>query len=132
MGTNKVIERLATEYADNINGHWDSDYESFKAGFNKCMDIFMENELPSTKKAPLIYKINTSMGKIVGGETLHFLSRAEQNELSIIGHTGKNSEGEKTTRSEYLNSLDKGAFTITQTVFDNGDFSEAFNIARTK
>ena len=58
------------------------------------------------------------------------LTNTEFEELNTIGYTGKNSAGKKTSRAEFLNSLSKGEWNLTQTKFDNGDFTEKFAVAR--
>jgi len=72
------------------------------------------------------YQVSTCMGKVntYFGHPLPFLSPSEKEELDLIGYTGKNSEGVKTNRCDYLNTLDKGQFQVEQIKFDNGDFSE--------
>lgn len=75
--------------------------------------------------------IQTCMGKVTSfGQQLDYLTEEEKKELDVIGYTGKNSQGVKTTREHYLNSLDKGQFKVEQTKFDNGDFTEKFIIVR--
>ena len=78
------------------------------------------------------YNIETSCGVISEcfGHPLGFLSKEERTALNLIGFTGKNKNGEETSRVKYLNSLNYGTFTINQTLFDNGDFSERFIITR--
>lgn len=51
------------------------------------------------------FHITTGMGEYHG--TLPFLSDAELEEFNSIGYSGKNLDGEKTTRLDYLNSLMK-------------------------
>lgn len=78
------------------------------------------------------FKIHTCMGKVsagVGSDTLSFLTESEQKEFDTIGYTGKTSQGVKSSYSEYLNSLNKGEFSVKQTKSDSGDFCEAFEIA---
>jgi hypothetical protein len=77
------------------------------------------------------FTIETSMGKVSTffGHPLHFLSDQEKENLDEIGYSGK-LNGVKTSRSEYLNSLGKGEFSISRTKSDNGDFSEAFIVSR--
>lgn len=65
------------------------------------------------------FHIDTVMGKCL--VTLPFLSPNELTKFNDIGYSGGN-------RSEYLNSLGKGQFQVTQTKFDNGNFEEAFTI----
>lgn len=75
--------------------------------------------------------IETCMGKITSfGDQLDYLTEEEKKEFNLIGYTGKNSQGVKTTRENYLNSLDKGQFEVEQTKFDNGDFCEKFIVVR--
>lgn len=61
---------------------------------------------------------------------LPYLTPEQNDELNLIGYSGKNSKGEKTRRLDYLNSLGIGEFDITQTEWDNGDFCEAFIVVR--
>ena len=76
------------------------------------------------------YRINTGMGMVSGGNSrLPFLSEEEFKNFNEIGYTGR-LNGNKITRVDYLNSLQKGYFIINQTKFDNGDFSESFDIIR--
>jgi len=78
------------------------------------------------------YEITTGMGIIYHGiSILTFLNVDELAELNNIGYTGKKIDGIKCTRTEYLNSLGKGKFSVQQTKYDNGDYSEAFTIVRT-
>lgn len=72
------------------------------------------------------FQITTYMGKYFG--KLPFLSETELEEFNNIGYTGKNNKGKKITRKNYLNSLNKGEFEVTQTKFDNGSFEECFII----
>lgn len=78
----------------------------------------------------LTYNMTTCMGKCIQQAQLSFLSQEEIVELNEIGYTGKNSEGIKTTREEYLNSLNKGLFKVEQLTYDRGDFAETFLIIR--
>lgn len=75
------------------------------------------------------YNISTCMGKVNGENPLTFLSKEEQDNLNEIGYSGK-LNGERISRTTYLNSLGKGEFSIEQTKYDNGDFSERFIIIR--
>ena len=77
------------------------------------------------------FTIETSMGKVSTffGHPLHFLSDKEKQNLDEIGYSGK-LNGVKTSRTEYLNSLGKGEFSILQTKWDNGDFTEKFVLSR--
>jgi len=75
------------------------------------------------------YKITTGMGKLRGDSYLP-LTESEIEEFNVIGYTGKNSAGVKTTYVEYLNSLNKGIFSIVQTKHDDGTYIEEFIINR--
>lgn len=77
------------------------------------------------------YRFKTAMGTVSQffGHPLHFLSDKEKEEFDEIGYTGKLNDV-KISRTEYLNSLNKGTFDIVQTKFDNGDFQESFIISR--
>ena len=77
------------------------------------------------------YTFQTSMGKVSTffGHPLKFLSEQEKENFDEIGYTGK-LNGAKTSRTEYLNSLGKGEFSILQTKWDNGDFTEKFVLSR--
>jgi hypothetical protein len=66
------------------------------------------------------------MGSYFG--SLPFLSDTELEEFNSICYSGKNTKGIKMGREEYLNTLGKGVFDVTQTKFDNGNFSEGFTI----
>jgi hypothetical protein len=72
------------------------------------------------------YQIETGMGKYFG--TLPFLTKDELKEFNNIGYTGKDLNGNKTSRVDFLNSLNKGKFKIDQTKFDDGEFIEQFII----
>lgn len=75
--------------------------------------------------------IQTCMGKITAfADQLNYLTTDEIEEFNKIGYTGKNSKGVKTNFSEYLNSINKGEFDVSQTKWDNGDFSEEYTIVR--
>lgn len=75
------------------------------------------------------YTFSTAMG--AGSKSdLPFLSSTEMTELNKIGSSGKNNKGERTSRMDYLNSIGKGVFSVLQTKFDNGDFTERFTIIR--
>jgi len=81
------------------------------------------------------YRIKTSMGKVSAmpfGGKLDFLTQEQQDELDTIGYTGKNSNGVKMGRVEYLNSLypEKEQFQLTQFKWDNGNFIEEFILTR--
>lgn len=77
------------------------------------------------------YTFETSMGNVRTnfGHPLHFLSDQEKKDFDEIGYTGK-LNGKQISRTEYLNSLGKGEFSILQTKWDNGDFSEKFVLSR--
>lgn len=78
-----------------------------------------------------IIAIETSMGSLTFDsrkKLTHYLNEDELKELDLIGYSRKTSDGKETSRDVYLNSLGKGEFTVRQTRFDNGDFSEAFMI----
>jgi hypothetical protein len=90
----------------------------------------------SPKEPEIIVKqahVTTCMGQInhLFGVALDCLSAEERAELDKIGYTGKNSAGEKMHWSAYLNSLGKGHFSVEQTKFDNGDFTEKFTVTHT-
>lgn len=76
--------------------------------------------------------LTTSMGSLSnwGSNLQDILTEDEVNELNTIGYTGKNSKGEKSSFEDYLNSLNKGEFDVTQTKFDDGSFTEKFNVVR--
>lgn len=78
------------------------------------------------------YTVDTCMGCIsyVYGDPLSFLNAKELKELDCIGYTGRGSDGQRTTWEDYLNSLGKGTFNVTQTKFDNGSFQEQYIISR--
>jgi len=76
------------------------------------------------------FKIETCSGELRTGCTLPFLNDKQTKEFNTIGYTGKTSKGVKSTHQEYLNSLNKGEFSIRQSKFDNGAFCEEFEIAR--
>ena len=76
-------------------------------------------------------RIQTCMGKVTSfGQQLDYLTEEEKTELDTIGYTGKNSKGERTTKTVYLNSLDKGEFQVETLKRDNGDFCEEFMVVR--
>ena len=77
------------------------------------------------------YTFETSSGSVrtFFGHPLHFLSDQEKKDFDEIGYTGK-LNGKRTSRTEYLNSLGKGEFSLLQTKWDNGDFSEKFVLSR--
>jgi hypothetical protein len=72
------------------------------------------------------FHITTGMGKYFG--KLPFLSEIELEDFNSIGYSGKTIKGKKISRENYLNSLNKGKFQITQTKFDDGSFEERFTI----
>jgi hypothetical protein len=79
-----------------------------------------------------VYHITTTMGEVNSSLVeLDFLSAEELEELNIVGHSGRNIQGDETSRTKFLNSLGKGQFIITQTKFDNGEFVEKFLVSRT-
>jgi len=84
------------------------------------------NEEESIEK----YNINTGMGKVFDHSSLPFLTDSELEEFNKVGFTGKNNSGEKMNYGEFLNTLNKGEFTVIQTKYDNGDFSESFSIIK--
>lgn len=69
------------------------------------------------------------MGEI-NHNPLVFLTQNELKEFNTIGYTGKNSQGKKTNYEEYLNTLNKGAFSVVQTKYDNGNFCEEFLVTK--
>ena len=69
------------------------------------------------------------MGKVSDIGSLPFLSVKEFEEFNTIGYSKKLNKVPM-ERQEYLNSLNKGTFKVTQTKTDNGDFEEMFNIIR--
>ena len=75
------------------------------------------------------YNITTAMGQLNWCK-LPFLTEQETIEFDSIGYSGKKTNGEKMSRTEYLNSLNKGEFEIEQLKFDKGDFIEKFLIIR--
>lgn len=78
------------------------------------------------------FKIKTGMGSVSTffGHPLAFLTEEEKKEFDAIGYSGKNSNNEKISWTEYLNTLDKGFFKIEQTKYDRGDFSEEYLVIR--
>jgi len=76
------------------------------------------------------YHIETVMGSVTkNGRSLPFLTKKELKNLNQIGYSGK-LMNKKISKSEYLNSLNKGQFQVTQTKWDNGSFTEEFTIVR--
>ena len=79
------------------------------------------------------YQITTTIGRVnlqVIYPFLFNLSNIERKEFDNIGYTGKKLNGEESSREDYLNSLNKGLFQVTQTKYDNGNFQEAFTIVK--
>jgi hypothetical protein len=74
------------------------------------------------------HTIETGSGKCFDRTKLPFLTDEQFTEFNNIGYSGKISNGTRTTREEYLNTLGIGEFSVEQTKYDNGDFSEAFLI----
>jgi hypothetical protein len=77
------------------------------------------------------YKFDTASGSVTTcfGHPLDFLTDVEKENLDEIGYTDK-LNNIRTSRVEYLNSLNKGQFSITQTKWDKGDFNESFVLSR--
>ncbi len=84
------------------------------------------------------YQITTASGSVCRGgmgagfNPLPFLSESEAEEFDHIGYTGKNAKNEEMGCVEFLNSLDKGAFSMCQIKWDNGDFTEKFIVIRVR
>jgi len=78
------------------------------------------------------FNIKTCMGSVSTfiGHPLAFLTAEEKDEFDVIGYSGKNSNNEKISWSEYLNTLNKGFFKIEQTKYDSGDFCEEYLVIR--
>lgn len=76
------------------------------------------------------YRITTCMGKVFDNNELPFLTTEEFQQFNQIGYSGKDLAGNKMTRTDYLNSLNKGTFSVELTKWDNGDFSEDFTIIK--
>lgn len=78
------------------------------------------------------FTLTTSMGSLNKhiSNLQNILTEEEVAELDIIGFTGKNSKGEKSSFEKYLNSLGKGEFDVQQIKFDNGSFTEEYKISR--
>lgn len=76
--------------------------------------------------------LTTSMGSLykLGSNLQTILTEEEVAELDVIGFTGKTSKGEKSSFEQYLNSLGKGEFSVKQVKFDDGSFTEKYEIAR--
>lgn len=78
------------------------------------------------------YRVETGCGQVstyFGHPLKNILSEDERKKLDEIGYTGK-LNGVRTSRTEYLNTLNKGTWSIEQTKRDSGDFSEAFIFIR--
>ena len=77
------------------------------------------------------YQFETSMGEVRAnfGHPLDFLSEQEKKDFDQVGYSRK-LNGKPTSRTEYLNSLGKGEFTLLQIKWDNGDFTEGFVLSR--
>lgn len=86
------------------------------------------NKQNNLKRKAMIntFHIQTGMGHYYGN--LPFLNDDQLKEFNSIGYSGKLTNGTPINREAYLNSLNKGEFQVTQTEFDNGDFTEAFTI----
>lgn len=76
-----------------------------------------------------VFNIETGMGEY-HGYSLYFLTDQELKEFNSIGYSGKTTDGKEISRTEYLNSLNKGKFSVTLTKMDSGDFREGFTIIR--
>lgn len=76
------------------------------------------------------FNIETGMGEY-RGKALYFLTEQELKEFNSIGYRGKTTDGKFTNRSNYLNSLNKGKFSVSLTKMDTGDFQESWVITRT-
>ena len=78
------------------------------------------------------FTLTTTMGSLYkfGSSIQNILTKDEILELNVIGYTGKNSKGELSSFEKYLNTLGKGDFNVKQTKFDNGKFTEKYEIAR--
>jgi len=77
-----------------------------------------------------IYPITTGMGRVMGKDSLPFLTKKELDELNSIGYSGADSAGKRMSKEAFLNSLGKGQFDVRQTKFDDGSFMENFTITR--
>lgn len=71
------------------------------------------------------HRIITAFGKLYSGKLL-FLNKQQLKEFDNIG----SGSTRNMSREYFLNSLDKGTFKVIQTVYDNGNHMEAFNIIR--
>lgn len=76
------------------------------------------------------FRISTAMGSLTMGSELPFLSEEETVEFDSIGYSGKKTNGEKMSRTEYLNSLNKGEFEVELLKRDNGNLIERFLIVQ--
>ena len=78
------------------------------------------------------FTLTTSMGSLNKhlSSLQNILTEEEVAELDVIGFTGKTSKGEKSSFANYLNSLGKGEFSIKQVGWDNGSFTEKYEVAR--
>jgi len=98
-------------------------------------ESFAISALPVGQKAapaPRSFMISTALGRSRDWGALG-LTKRQIEELNTIGYTGKDSAGKRRTREQYLNSLDNGfVYTIQQTKFDNGDYTEAFAVSAQK
>ena len=75
-------------------------------------------------------RVKTCMSRLTSN-SLPFLSKEEIEEFNIVGYTGKDSKGEKSSYEKYLNSLGKGKFAVDQLKFDtDGSFNEEFTIVQ--
>lgn len=89
----------------------------------------------NTKVRLATYLIKTYMGKVLTNDYSYkvlasFLSEEEIIQLHSIGYSGHDVQGNRTTREDYLNTLGKGMFKVTQTTYDNASFMEDFIITR--
>ena len=75
-----------------------------------------------------IFQVTTRMGTCI--TPLPFPSNDRLNNFNSICYSGKTKQGIKINCEDYLNSLNKGEFTVMPTKFDNGDFEEKFIIVR--
>ena len=76
------------------------------------------------------YKVETGMGHISSSyPEIDFLTKEQLKDLNSVGGSGSTTTSTiRTTREEYLNSLNIGEFSVQKTRGDNGDFSEAYTI----
>jgi hypothetical protein len=96
-----------------------------------CYIFALTNQLNLFAMVLETYQFETSMGEVreIFGHPLHFLSEQQRKDFNQIGYSGK-LNGVQTSRIDYLNSLGKGEFSILQTKWDNGDFTEKFVLSR--